>query len=112
DRIVFAGAQPLEEVPTWVAACDLLTLPSWNEGTPNVLLEALACRPDVVSSPELGELVPVRDVPALAAALAAASLQSYDSEAVAALGARGGWDDSAARLCTTLERARDSFRSR
>jgi teichuronic acid biosynthesis glycosyltransferase TuaC len=123
DRIVFAGAQPLEEVPTWVAACDFLTLPSWNEGTPNVLLEALACGrrvvatrvggcPDVVSSPELGELVPVRDVPALAAALAAAAHQSYDPDAVAALGARGGWDDSAARLCTTLERARESFRNR
>ena len=66
----------------------------------------------MVSSPELGELVPVRDVPALGAALAAAARQSYDPEAVAALGARGGWEDSAARLCATLEHAVESFRSR
>jgi teichuronic acid biosynthesis glycosyltransferase TuaC len=123
ERVVFAGAQPLEQVPRWIAACDVLTLPSWNEGTPNVLLEALACGrrvvatrvggcPDVVDSPELGTLVPVRDVPALAQALAAEARASYDPEAVAARGARGGWDDSAARLYASLERARETYRRR
>jgi hypothetical protein len=51
-------------------------------------------------------------VPALASALAAASAWRYDSEAVAAQGARGGWDDSAARLHAALERARESHRAR
>jgi glycosyltransferase involved in cell wall biosynthesis len=68
--------------------------------------------PDVVSAPELGALVPVRDPAALATALAAAADASYDPEAVAARGARGGWDDSAARLSATLERARDTYRAR
>ncbi len=116
DRVVFAGPQPLEQVPVWMAACDVLTLPSWNEGTPNVLLEALACGrrvvatavggcPDVVSSPALGSLVAARDVAALAGALAAAACASYDPGAVAEAGARGGWDDSAARLHASLARA-------
>jgi teichuronic acid biosynthesis glycosyltransferase TuaC len=113
DRVIFTGARPLEEMPLWMGACDVLTLPSHHEGTPNVLLEALACGrrvvatrvggiPDVVHRAELGTLVPAGDAGALAAALGAALATPYDAAAVAALGARGGWDDSAARLYDVL----------
>ena len=74
-RIIVAGGRPLDEVGRWVAAADLLTLPSWNEGTPNVVLEALASGrpvvatrvggiPAVIDGPRLGELVEPHDVPA------------------------------------------------
>jgi glycosyltransferase involved in cell wall biosynthesis len=117
DRATFVGPRPLAEVPVWMGACDLLTLPSHHEGTPNVLLEALACGrrvvatrvggiPDVVHRPELGALVPVGDPPALATALAEVLAAPYDGAEIAALGARGGWDESAGRLLATLERAR------
>lgn len=116
DRVAFLGARPLAEIPLWMGACDVLTLPSHHEGTPNVLLEALACGrrvvatrvggiPDVVHRDELGALVPVGDVEALAAALAEAAGSGYDAAAVASLGARGGWDESAARLHDSLARA-------
>jgi glycosyltransferase involved in cell wall biosynthesis len=62
--------------------------------------------PDVVSRPELGELVPVSQPDALGAALARVLTTDYDAAAVAALGARGGWDESAARLADVLARAR------
>jgi teichuronic acid biosynthesis glycosyltransferase TuaC len=115
-QITLAGARPLAEIPRWMAACDLLTLPSWNEGTPNVLLEALACGrrvvathtggiPDVVTAPSLGELVPVKDPTALAAALERVADGVYDEERIAAEGARGGWADSAARLHQVLQEA-------
>ncbi len=118
ERALFVGPRPLPEIPLWMGACDVLTLPSHHEGTPNVLLEALACGrrivatrvggvPDVVHRAELGTLVPVGDVDALANALADALATPYDASAVAALGARGGWDESAARLLASLERARD-----
>jgi teichuronic acid biosynthesis glycosyltransferase TuaC len=117
ERALFVGPRPLAEVPLWMAACDVLTLPSHHEGTPNVLLEALACGrrvvatrvggiPDVVHRPELGALVPVADEGALAAALGEALATPYDADAVAALGARGGWDESAGHLLESLERAR------
>lgn len=117
DRATFLGPRPLAEIPQWMAACDLLTLPSHHEGTPNVLLEALACGrrvvatrvggiPDVVHRPELGTLVPVSDPQALAAALGDVLRTPYDAGVVAGLGARGGWEESAARLLATLERAR------
>ena len=118
DRVLFAGPRPFAEVPVWMGACDLVTLPSHHEGTPNVLLEALASGrrvvatrvggiPDVVHRPELGALVAVGDADALASALAEELARPYDAAAVAALGARGGWDESAARLQDSLARAVD-----
>jgi glycosyltransferase involved in cell wall biosynthesis len=111
-RVLIPGPHPLAEVARWMAACDLLVLPSWNEGTPNVLLEALASGrrvvatrvggiPDVIHSPVLGELVPARDDAALAEAIGRTLDVPYDPAAVAA-GAPGGWDTSAARLHEVL----------
>ncbi|MEA2696087.1 MAG: teichuronic acid biosynthesis glycosyltransferase TuaC [Myxococcales bacterium] len=116
DRVLFVGSRSHDEVARWMGACDTLVLPSHHEGTPNVVLEALACGrraigtnvggiPDVINAPALGELVPVGDVPALAAALDRAVASDYDPQAVAALGGRRGWDDSAARLQAVLARA-------
>jgi glycosyltransferase involved in cell wall biosynthesis len=116
DRVVFTGPRPFAEIPIWMGACDLLTLPSHHEGTPNVVLEALASGrrvvatrvggiPDVVFRPELGALVPVGDAEALARALGEVLAAPYDGAAVAAVGARGGWDESAARLYDVLARA-------
>lgn len=107
-RVVVAGARPLAEVARWLAACDLLALPSWNEGMPNVVLEALSAGrrvvatavggiPDVVGSPTVGELVPPRDVPALTGALLSALRAPYDPMKVAAFGP-GDWSASAAAL--------------
>ena len=69
-----------DDVAVWMAAADLVTLPSYMEGCPNVVLEALACGRPVVAtnvggipeimSDECGRLVPPRDPVALAQALA------------------------------------------
>jgi len=110
------GAERHARIPTWLAACDVLALPSWAEGTPNVVLEALACGrrvvatavggiPDLITRPELGELVPPRDPDALAAALARAIERPYDPGEVARLGARGGWEASADALHAVLHDA-------
>lgn len=111
-RAKFVGAQAHELVPTWLAACDLLALPSWNEGMPNVVLEALASGrrvvatrvggiPDVVTD-ELGELVPPRDVSALALALERALGRAYDPDAISAGLDRPDWAGSAQLLYQSL----------
>lgn len=115
-RMQLAGGRPLAEIGTWMAACDVLTLPSWNEGTPNVILEALACGrrvvatnvggiPDLIDSDLIGEMVPPRAPDALADALGRAAARDYDPAAVAAAGARGDWPASAARLHQVLRDA-------
>ena len=114
--MTLVGPQPLPQIPTWLAAADLLVLPSHNEGTPNVVLEALACGrrvvassvggiPDLITSPALGTLVPARDPDTLAKALVDALRTPYDPHEVARLGARGGWAASAAALHDVLASA-------
>ena len=115
-RMHVLGPQPLGEVPRFMAACDVLVLASWAEGTPNVVLEALAAGrrvvatavggvPDLIDDALLGELVAPRAPDALAAALDRALSTPYDADAVAARGARGGWAASAAALHQVLEDA-------
>jgi len=71
-----------DDMPELYAASDIVGLASWREGMPRALMEAAAmerpvvatdtrgCR-DVVRPGVTGELVPLRDPPALAAALLA-----------------------------------------
>jgi glycosyltransferase involved in cell wall biosynthesis len=116
DRVLVAGPRPLAEVPRWMAACDALVLPSWAEGTPNVVLEALACgrrvvatrvggTPELVSGPDLGELVTPRDPAFLAEALGRAADVPYDPAVVARAGTRHGWGESARCLEDSLRAA-------
>ncbi len=78
-NVLFLGYQ--RDVSSYYALCDALVLPSANEGTPVVAIEALAARrpvvatrvggvPDVVTEGEDGFLVDVGDVDAIANALA------------------------------------------
>jgi glycosyltransferase involved in cell wall biosynthesis len=50
DRVHLHGSQPHESVADWLAACDVLCLPSHAEGVPNVVLEAQACGRPVVAT--------------------------------------------------------------
>jgi teichuronic acid biosynthesis glycosyltransferase TuaC len=113
---VVVGGRPLAEVPEWLAACDVLALPSWAEGTPNVILEALASGrrvvatnvggiPDVVSSPVLGTLVPPREPMRLRAALGAALAEGYDPAVVRAAAPVFDWPENARRLRASFDRA-------
>jgi glycosyltransferase involved in cell wall biosynthesis len=120
-RLLVLGRRPHTEVARWIGACDVLTLPSWNEGTPNVVLEALASGrrvvasdvggiPDLLSSPGLGRLVPRKRADRLGDALGDVLSQDYDPEEVAADGSRGDWDASARHLLEVLRRARAEAR--
>jgi glycosyltransferase involved in cell wall biosynthesis len=51
SRVRFEGAIPPGRVPRWLSAADLLCLVSRNEGTPNVIVEALASGRPVVATP-------------------------------------------------------------
>ena len=93
-RARLVGAQPPADVARWMAAADLVTLPSYSEGHPNVLVEAAACGRPVVATPvggipevvdgATGILVPPRDAPALAGGLREVLARIWDGSALAA----------------------------
>ncbi|MBI2392725.1 MAG: glycosyltransferase family 4 protein [Deltaproteobacteria bacterium] len=115
-RVIVAGQRPHDEIPRWLAAADVVVLPSWNEGTPNAVLEALACGrrvvatrvggvPDVIDDEALGLLVPPRDPAALARAIDRALAEPVGAGAITERARIGSWDDSAAILHRVLARA-------
>jgi phosphatidyl-myo-inositol dimannoside synthase len=126
DTVVFAGAAERSEVPAYMAAADVVAVPSiryggYVDGLPNVALEAMAAgRPlvasDVGGLPELvregenGLLVPEQDPHALARALVTLA---GDAALRVRLGASGraeireerSWDAVGRRFVEVYERA-------
>ena len=113
-RAHLPGAQGPHEVARWMAAADLVTLPSYSEGHPNVLVEALACGRPVVATPvggipevvdaDCGLLVPARDSAALAAGLRDALDRPWDETLLSRRFSRG-WDAVAADTLRACEEA-------
>lgn len=77
--VIFTGQE--NDVQPFYAAADVFVLPSHSEGSPNVLLEAMAANlpivatdvggvPEIVENNESAVLVPVNDPNAMAAAIA------------------------------------------
>jgi glycosyltransferase involved in cell wall biosynthesis len=78
DKVVFAGFQ--RDMAPYFAMARILALPSHSEGSPNVVLEAMAAGlpiaatrvggvPEILVNRETGLLVPARDPEAMAAAI-------------------------------------------
>jgi len=92
-RLRLAGEIPHADVPTWMAAADVVVLPSAAEGCPNVVREALACGRPVVATP-------VGDVPRLLSADAGRLVRTGDAGALAegiAVALRTPWEPARLR---------------
>lgn len=50
DRVQFKGVIPYTEIANYMKASDLLVLPSWAEGLPNVVMEAMATGLPVIAT--------------------------------------------------------------
>lgn len=94
----------------WLQVSDVLVLPSFNEGTPLVTLEALACgKPvvgtavggtrEVVCDARYGLLVPPGDAAALAQAMDEAPRRAWDVAVLRARAAEYSWPRIVDRLC-------------
>lgn len=104
NRVMLPGGMPPEGVAEWIGASDLLCLPSYSEGYPNVVVEAIACGRPVVATdvggtneiitPDSGVLIAPKDVASLQAGLLATLNRKWDHEAIANAILRT-WDDVA-----------------
>ncbi|MEY4765237.1 MAG: hypothetical protein RI907_1910, partial [Pseudomonadota bacterium] len=121
DRVYLPGGLPPEQVAEWIGASDVLTLPSWSEGYPNVVVESVACgRPvvatDVGGTREIlhddnGILTRPRDVASLVDGLTRALTRPWDHRAIAAA-MRRTWDDVAVETLAVCEQVLSASRSR
>jgi teichuronic acid biosynthesis glycosyltransferase TuaC len=111
-NVIFTGACDSAAVACWLGACNVFALPSYAEGSPNVIIEALNCGRPVVATrvggiPELfdreaGILIPARDAGALAQAIVQALKKPWD-EASIARRYRRSWLDLAKEMIGVLE---------
>lgn len=114
ESVLLPGYIPQKKLPQWVNASDIFVLPSYQEGLPNVVLEAMACRkpviatrvggiPEVVSDGVTGVLVEPRNVYQLTEAM---QTLLQDEELCIKMGLEAGrliherftWEASAERL--------------
>ena len=103
-RLHLPGDQNRLDVARWLNAADLLCLPSYSEGCPNVVIEAVSCGCPVVASevggipelvnPQCSVLVPPRDIDRLAEGLRGSLSRTWDRRAISSGFARS-WDDVA-----------------
>jgi teichuronic acid biosynthesis glycosyltransferase TuaC len=113
--VSFAGEMSQEELSTWLSAASVFCLPSRNEGTPNVVIEALACGRPVVASavggiPDLirpsmnGVLVNPGDAGTLAQALSEALGRTWNPEQIARTVSGYTWEVLAQRNAELFSR--------
>ena len=116
ERVRFLGGLPQADLAELMSAVDVFCLASSTEGWPNVVNEALACGTPVVAtdvgavrqmitSPELGIVVPPKDDNALIDALRGAIDGQWNREVIAARGGLRSWAhvaDDVLRVCQSV----------
>ena len=118
ERLRLAGQCSTEEVARWLAAANVFCLPSYSEGMPNVVIEAIACWRPVVAcnvggvgelvNTENGILVAPREVSALSTALEQAMSRQWDPGAIAKTYARS-WEQAAEETWEVCSRTLASY---
>ncbi len=112
--VTMVGMVPHDRVPYWISSANIFCLPSFNEGQPNVVLEALASGVPVVASsvggiPALvkessGILVPPGCADTLANALRDAFERKWDRAAIVESVAGLSWENTASRYFEVILR--------
>jgi glycosyltransferase involved in cell wall biosynthesis len=115
ERVRVVGRVPHDEIPSWLAAADVVCQPSLIEPLGQSLLEAMACGRSVVATriggppefvpPEAGVLVDPTDLDALERGLRMAAELPRPNEVARAAAAEHDVTRQAARVEALLERA-------
>jgi glycosyltransferase involved in cell wall biosynthesis len=103
DNVKLVGTRPHEELSAWYSAADVFCLASATEGSPNVVMEAMACGLPVIATqvaapivnlPSLGILVE-RTPDEFRHAMESAIVRNWDHAAIVKHVRSSGWDNVA-----------------
>lgn len=105
NRVTFCGRVDQDRLNIHYSAADIMLLASSREGSPNVVLESMACGtpvvatavggiPELVSVPCAGRLTPDRSAAQLVAAVQGLWSEGIDRHAVRAHASRFDWSDT------------------
>lgn len=122
DCVFLRGSCPQDCLPDWYRACDIVALPSYSEGIPNVLRETIACgRPFVatpvggipeIADPSYSRLVEPGNVAQLADAMTGMLAEPLRVDPDLVRRINPTWGESVKRLEECLERAVRKYQER
>ncbi len=120
--VTFQGARPQTQLRDWYCASDLVVLPSFSEGIPNVLREAMMCGRGFIATsvggipeitqPSVGTLVEPGDPKQLAEGVNDALSKPFAVDRSMAAQLNITWTQSARMLADALTTAFRSYKSR
>lgn len=113
DRVSFLSSQPQTVIVEWMNKATMLVLPSYNEGVPNVVLEAMACGlpsvvsrvggvPEVVADGQTGRMFSAGDCNDLVSKIVESLDYPWDRELISASSMRYDWDMNSEQLADLL----------
>jgi glycosyltransferase involved in cell wall biosynthesis len=116
SRVHLPGRRPHEELSTWYSAADLYAILSARDGSPNVLMEALACGvpaigtpvggiPEILNDDRLGCVLSERSVDAAANAITTAFAREWDREGIRRILKTHDWSYTALQVADVFDQA-------
>jgi len=115
SRVTFLGSVNHDELPALLQHANVVALPSYNEGVPNVLLESMACGtpvlatavggiPEVVIENICGQLIPPKDCDAVASGLSNILSKQWSHKEIAAHSQQFSWHKNKQQLIALLRK--------
>lgn len=103
-HINLIGFVPEEDVPKWINASEFFILPSYSEGNPTVLFEALGCGrpfvgttvggvPEIIKNDDVGILFEPGDIKAMADSMVNSLNKEWDTELILGFSRHYTWEN-------------------